>query len=137
MQFSEPGTHRARFNNNALTPASSSLHIVLSGGDENAFGSGYAEAVINSVNVTLLDQQAGLYDLAERIDGFYRYQTIPLHKSNLFSIRINNSRLNIDDALSEKEKQKIRKSVTTVVRDIVENIKPVHTQLLNVEFTGE
>tara|TARA_A100001011_G_scaffold318961_1_gene338871 strand:+ start:280 stop:3348 length:3069 start_codon:yes stop_codon:yes gene_type:complete len=140
MKFTEPGVHRAKFNNNAETPASSSIKIVLSGGSKFSApntNNGYAEAVVESVNITKLDQQAGLYDLAERIDGFYRYQTIPLHKSNLFSIRINNSRLNIDDTLSEDEKVKIRKSVTNVVKDIVDKIKPVHTQLLNVEFTGE
>ena len=60
-----------------------------------------------------------------------------VHKSNLFSIRINNSRLNRDETLGEVEKENIRKSVTNVVKNIVDKITPVHTQLLGIEFTGE
>ena len=141
----EPGTKRFKFNK-VGTNAVSSLSIRLTPEGTTTPISGFGDVVVNSVNVTCLSanyakgdagNNASLYDLAERVDGFYRYQTIPIHKSNLFSIRINNSRLNKDQTLGEVEKENIRKSVTNVVKNIVDKITPVHTQLLGIDFTGE
>lgn len=141
----EPGTKRFKFNK-VGTNAPSALIIKLEAEGTSSPISGFGDVVINSVDVTCLSGNAGtgdvgnnasLYDLAERVEGFYRYQTLPVHKSNLFSIRINNSRLNKDQTLGEVEKEKIKKSVTNVVKNIVDKITPVHTQLLGIDFTGE
>ena len=83
------------------------------------------------------DETMHLCTICRKSRWFYRYQTIPIHKSNLFSIRINNSRLNRDETFGEVEKENIRKSVTNVVKNIVDKITPVHTQLLGIEFIVE
>ena len=141
----EQGTKRFNFNK-VGTNAPSSIIIQLTSKGVSTPASGLGDVVIENVGITCLSGNGGigdagnnasLYDLAERVDGFYRYQTIPIHKSNLFSVRINNSRLNRDETLGEVEKQNIKKSVTNVVRNIIDKITPVHTQLLGIEFTGE
>ena len=54
------------------------------------------------------------------------------HKSNLFSVRVLNSGLGYDN--TEESSMKYRMDIENAVRQIVENITPVNTQLFKVYF---
>ena len=80
----EQGTKRFKFNK-VGTNAPSAMIIQLTSEGTSTPASGLGDVVINSVSITCLSGNAGtgdagsnasLYDLAERVDGFYRYQTI-------------------------------------------------------------
>jgi hypothetical protein len=74
------------------------------------------------------------YDLAERVRGLFKFKPADTHKSNIFSVRINNSGLNMIADLGLRGK--IQTIVEETLLDIMKKITPAHTQLWKVEWTG-
>jgi len=107
-----------------------------SGINLNLYGSAVLNNItIDKVNVTKMENEAMAFDYIERIDGVYKYQNIPRHKSNLFSIRIKNSNLN--DSYFGGDKATIQKSINNIIRKIIKQITPIHTQLFNITWTED
>jgi len=75
------------------------------------------------------------YEHLERIAGFNRITPTQLHKSNLFSIRINNSGIN--EGLAVSARTNIQTSITNIIENIISKIIPAHTQMFKVFFTGK
>jgi hypothetical protein len=74
------------------------------------------------------------YEHIERLAGFNRLQPSRLHKSNLFSIRINNSGINESMALSARTN--IQKSINNIIEGIIKKIIPAYCQLFKIYYTG-
>jgi hypothetical protein len=80
------------------------------------------------------------YQMVEVVKNINRFESAIKHKSNVFSVVVENSNLAEDssstkDDTLEKYKEQLRNSVTQFVRNICEGIVPVHTQLFDVQFT--
>ena len=80
------------------------------------------------------------YQRVEVVKNINRFESSIKHKSNVFSVVIENSNLAEDtsdnsDEVLEKYKKQMRDSVTQFVRNTCEGIVPVHTQLFDVQFT--
>jgi len=75
------------------------------------------------------------YEFIERIKGKNVTNSDELHKSNIFSVEINNSRLNenIDDI---DMRTKIQLYINNVIREVITKISPVNTQLWKIEWKG-
>lgn len=75
------------------------------------------------------------YQFVEQIEGIV-VETQVGHKSNVFSIRINDAGINeriSDDTL----KKNVQDGFKTVIRNLIDKIKPAHTTLWKIEFTGQ
>ena len=80
------------------------------------------------------------YQMVEVVKNINRFESSIKHKSNVFSVVVENSNLAKDESSAsdetlEKYKEQLRNSVTQFVRDVCEGIVPVHTQLFDVQFT--
>lgn len=80
------------------------------------------------------------YQLVEVVKNINRFESAIKHKSNVFSVVVENSNLAPDnseyrDDKLETYKEQLRNSVTQFVRNTCEGIVPVHTQLFDVQFT--
>ena len=80
------------------------------------------------------------YQMVEVVKNINRFESSIKHKSNVFSIVVQNSNLAEDtsqdaDEELEKYKKQLRDSVTQFVRNTCQGIVPVHTQLFDVQFT--
>lgn len=76
-----------------------------------------------------------LYELVERIRGLYKYKGFEGHKSNIYSIRINNSGLN-QSMTNDTVKVKLRQIIEQTILNVVKKLSPAHTQLLDIQYTG-
>jgi hypothetical protein len=75
------------------------------------------------------------YEFVERIAGLHKLQTVGGHKSNIYSIKINNSGLN--ERITDTElRDRIQTMVEKSIRNAVIRITPSHTQLWKVMWTG-
>jgi len=88
----------------------------------------------------------GNYQLVEVVRNINRFESSIKHKSNVFSVLVQNSSLakdpNVDmtntesnEYKLEKYKESLRNSITQFVRNACEDIVPVHTQLFDVQFS--
>ena len=96
-------------------------------------------------NINNFDQ----FELLERIEGFYKLSSCPLHKSNVYSILIENSGLNErllrgdhtadsnSPAFNEAIKIKVQELVEQNIRKLIDKVAPVHTQLWRIIWKGE
>lgn len=84
------------------------------------------------------------YQMVEVIRNVNRFESSIKHKSNVFSIVVQNSNLAKDNSIKDDDesgkmleefKEKLRNSVTQFVRNTCEGIVPVHTQLFDVQFS--
>ena len=85
------------------------------------------------------------YQMVEVVKNINRFESAIKHKSNVFSVVVENSNLaksskdeedmTEEEMELEKYKEKLRDSVTQFVRNTCEGIVPVHTQLFDVQFT--
>jgi hypothetical protein len=78
--------------------------------------------------------------MVEVVKNINRFESAIKHKSNVFSVVVENSNLAEDTSASanetlEKYKKQLRDSVTQFVRNTCEGVVPVHTQLFDVQFT--
>ena len=84
------------------------------------------------------------YQMVEVVKNINRFESSVKHKSNVFSVVVENSNLaksSKDEssmAKSEQEfenyKSQLRNSITQFVRNACKDIVPVHTQLFDVQF---
>jgi hypothetical protein len=86
-----------------------------------------------------IDEETSInnYDLVERVYGLYKLRNSRLHKSNLFSIRINDSGLNTSFSGSNELKLEVQSIIEEAVRKRINKIKPAHTELFKIEWTGK
>ena len=94
----------------------------------------------NVVKTTRNESSPLKYQMVEVVKNINRFESSIKHKSNVFSVVIENSNLPEDtsdnsDEVLEKYKKQLRDSVTQFVRNTCEGIVPVHTQLFDVQFT--
>lgn len=85
---------------------------------------------------TVIEDVANTYQHIEVINSMNRYNNQIGHKSNLYSLNIQNAGLNTS-SMSEINKNKIKKSIVNSIRNITKNMMPASTQLYNVYWTGE
>ena len=79
------------------------------------------------------------FELVERVGGLYKYRGFEGHKSNIYSIRINNSGLNEDLNNSSEQLEiqtNLREIIEDTVRNVVKKIAPASTQLWKIEWQG-
>lgn len=80
------------------------------------------------------------YEHIECLKSVNRFGAKSTHKTNLYSIEINNLGLNTAEQVNDPELVKIvkhlKKSVINGVRKICEKVEPSNTQLFNVYFRG-
>lgn len=84
------------------------------------------------------------YEMIERIKGLYKFKSDEGHKSNVFSITVENSGLadflnNVDppDEQTSNLAIQLKTLMTESIRKFTKKIIPAHTQLWKVEFTGK
>ena len=85
------------------------------------------------------------YQMVEVVKNINRFESAIKHKSNVFSVVVENSNLakssKSEDQMTkselamEKYKEQLRNSITQFVRNTCEGVVPVHTQLFDVQFT--
>ena len=103
-----------------MTGHSNSVTGVPSTGDDFAKRFNYVESI--GVNT---------------LGGLGKYDTQTLHKTNVYSINIQNANINSSDDMTDDVKENIKKSVSNVIRDMVESCTPVNTQLIDINWNGE
>ena len=94
----------------------------------------------NGVDVRRKDDYNGMkYQMVEVVKNINRFESSVKHKSNVFSVVVENTNLvenpNSDDDELKQYKQKLRESITQFVRNACQGVVPVHTQLFDVQFT--
>ncbi len=80
------------------------------------------------------------YDLIERIKGLYKFRFPHLHKSNIFSVRINNSGLNNsirDIPAGQDFKNYIKPIIEKAVIDVSKKLAPAGTQFWRIIWEGK
>lgn len=78
---------------------------------------------------------AHAYEHLERVKGFFVLGQENLHKSNLFSIRINNSNLNSRIDNTELRSQ-VQNSINSSIKQMVKRLSICSTQLFKIYWTG-
>jgi hypothetical protein len=98
--------------------------------------SGNIVDIVGLSSSTLSTSVINRFDNVEVIASINRISDTEGHKSNLFSINIQNS--NIDSSpLSSNEKEYIKKSLSTIIESVIKNIIPANTQLLKIYWNGQ
>lgn len=59
------------------------------------------------------------------------------HKSNLFSINIQNANIINNDSLTDDEKTSIQTSIKNIIKSMYKQFVPANTQLFNIYFNGD
>ena len=88
----------------------------------------------------------GNYQMVEVVKNVNRFESSIKHKSNVFSVVVQNSNLAKDPSVDmedtttkeyklEKYKESLRNSVTQFVRNTCDGIVPAHVQLFDVQFS--
>ena len=76
------------------------------------------------------------YEMVERFKGIVLLESTGIHKSNVFSIRITDSKLN--NAITDTElREFIQNGINTVIKELMTKITPANTQLFSVIWEGE
>ena len=90
-----------------------------------------------SVSISATDSllKSAKYQFIEKIEGV-TIETQVGHKSNVFSLRIKNAGINerITDVTLKKN---VQDGFKNVIRNLIDKIKPAHTTLWKIEFTGQ
>ena len=79
------------------------------------------------------------FDFVDRIKQINRYKNTGLHKSNIFSIEIIDSGMNLalENTYGSSAKLQVQKGINGVIRNIIRNIAPIHTQLWKIDWKGQ
>lgn len=92
--------------------------------------------IINMKEYNNLNTGVFAYQMVERFKGVVLLESTGIHKSNLFSIRITDSKLNI--AITDTElREFIQDGINTVIKELMKKITPANTQLFSVIWEGE
>jgi hypothetical protein len=86
---------------------------------------------VTSGNISVYDK----YDNVETIHSVNRIKEPVTHKSNLFSINIQNSNINTS-ALSDADKESLKQNLNNIINNIIKNITPANTQLFKIYWNG-
>lgn len=77
------------------------------------------------------------YEMIERVNGLYKFRSDDGHKSNVFSIRIENSGIkHLVDPTNVKYNQELKELLHNSVKKFVQKLIPANTQLWKIQFTG-
>jgi len=89
-------------------------------------------------NSTVANSPLSQYEFIERIHGWNRFSLQPRHKSNYYSIMLKNTGFNKNlESLDESIQTKLQNSINNIIRKMVNKLLPVHTQLLNIYWSGD
>ena len=92
--------------------------------------------IINMREYEKLNTGVFAYQMVERFKGIVLLESTGIHKSNLFSIRITDSKLNT--AITDTElREFIQDGINTVIKELMKKITPANTQLFSVIWEGE
>lgn len=92
--------------------------------------------IINMKQYENLNTGVFAYQMVERFKGIVLLASTGIHKSNLFSIRITDSKLNL--AITDTElREFIQDGINTVIKELMKKITPANTQLFSVIWEGE
>lgn len=78
-----------------------------------------------------------------RVGGLSKYATQSVHKSNVYSINIQNANINtldidgLDVDEVEMAKNRIKQSISNIIKDMIESCTPVNTQLAKIYWSGD
>jgi len=84
---------------------------------------------------TVRDEPIEKFEHVERIYGLYKYVPFNGHKANIFTIRINNSGLNLR-LLDSTTRLSIQKTIEKVIYNAAKKMVPAHTALYKIEWVG-
>jgi len=91
--------------------------------------------------ITLPDVSAAVdyhsFQHVEVVKSLNRFTGVDGHKSNLYSINIQNAGINTLDSLDAENKTNIKKSINNIIRDITKVVMPLNTQLFDIYWTGD
>lgn len=84
-------------------------------------------------------------DSQDWVDGYQKIESIrsvnrfrlAQHKSNAYSIEINDSGINSAEFDTPEEREMLKSDIENNIRDIVKTIAPANTQFLNVKWSGK
>ena len=74
----------------------------------------------------------GTYDNVEVINSLNRFTPVVNHKSNMFSIRIEDLGLEESEYLTDYQKKVLRTYFRNSITELVNSVKPAHTQIFDV-----
>lgn len=89
-----------------------------------------------SDSITLSTDVIHKYDNVETIGSINRIENSSGHRSNLYSINIQNANVNTSN-LTDERKDNIKKTINNLIENMVKNITPVNTQLFNIYWNGK
>lgn len=81
------------------------------------------------------DSKVKDYENVERVHGLYKFKSSSGHKSNIYSLNIRNSGLNLameDGVVKDELREIVKKSINATIKKIA----PAHTQLWKIIYTG-
>jgi hypothetical protein len=104
--------------------------------------SGYISEVDEYSDVSSGYEFANKFEYVESIrsdgeGGFNKYGKISGHKSNMYSINIQNANINSNEDLDDIQKEEIKQSINNIIRDVIEACTPTNTQLANIYWNGD
>jgi hypothetical protein len=76
------------------------------------------------------------YEMVERFKGIVLLETTGLHKSNLFSIKLVDTKLN-NAITDENVREFIQFGINNVIKELMKKITPANTQLFKIIWEGE
>jgi hypothetical protein len=93
-------------------------------------------AIIPVTEYNKKDTGVHAYEMVERFKGIVLLETTGLHKSNLFSIKMVDTKLN--NAISDENvREFIQFGINNVITELMKKITPANTQLFKVIWEGE
>jgi len=85
-----------------------------------------------STKVDYSSEVVASYDNVEVINSLNRFTPVVNHKSNLFSIRIDDLGFEESEYLTDYQKKVLRAYFRNSITELVDSVKPAHTQLFDV-----
>lgn len=103
--------------------------------------SGYAISgrIIDIPMSTMTSANISVYDKFDNVEVLYsinRVKEQQAHKSNLFSINIQNANIN-NSSLSDTEKITLKRNLTNILETMIKHIVPANTQLFKIYWNGQ
>ena len=85
-----------------------------------------------STKVDYSSEVVASYDNVEVMNSLNRFTPVVNHKSNLFSIRIDDLGFEESEYLTDYQKKVLRTYFRNSITELVDSVKPAHTQLFDV-----
>lgn len=71
------------------------------------------------------------------LGGLGKYDTQSVHKTNVYSINIQNANIDSSIDITDDVRNKMKKSISNIIKNMVESCTPVNTQLIDINWNGE